>query len=879
MSRRQKHNRGRDETQLFERAQRELARGNSREALKEARLCYRAAATDEHHRLLERVLVVRIDDLHRAGCLDQARANLAELLQLGVTVPDVGQQLPRLRVLLGTVGPQPGPPPADLLDANPDLLPMLADQAVLHPDRCQAPAAVQQEAEAVRAALEAIAGGDEAAATERLNTIARQSPLADWKLLARGLTAYYAADRERMVANWDRLAPTRAAYRIAQALRVACGETAPAAASVDVSAAVRRLEYAVQSGGVMSQLKLLADYARENRWSELLQAFRSFRQRYGQSHASLLEKLTDLLWRRFVRDGAVQEFDQLVRAAAGPPLDPRWNRARALLAELNPRACFEEAEDHWQAYVDDLATQAALADSERPVAMALVAARVARRCVGAARRALNPPPPALFTRPNTRLADELYGRAIRQFRAAIQHHPGLLAAHEELADLYAERGQPDNAVVVRRGLLKHFPDHYDTLVRLARYYHDEDDPRRSHPFVTAACRVKPRGPQSATLLWNQRLAEIRQAVRKRRFDEAHEAVAAAAAAAPPDVEPVWMDALRATIEFKANRREAAEQHVQTAVTRLEEPTAVWLMMSSNAARGRLPKEIKKEFDTRFKAAVTGVQPGRSQTAGHLARFLLGCSARSTKATKYVGLVTHQRLTLKYLERCRGISWNVADLRHVVWYLSIFHDWRSTDLLRGLLARALAAFPEEPLFHFWAGEIEVRNGPFCIDHRQTRAHFERALELAKASPDALPEELVTQAKQALVVLDRSAAMAERMFGPAGDEDEEYEDEEGDEYDDEEDDEFDDDGWDDADDEEYEDSPLGGLSPQQMLDLMPPEVLAEFQKKFGKQGIDVLQAIRDLLHARGVLPDDDDDDLDEPLPHARRHKGRRTARQKR
>ena len=65
------------------------------------------------------------------------------------------------------------------------------------------------EAEQVRQAIEALRTGDEPAALEFVRDISRASPLADWKLLVRGLAAFYRGDMDDAQANWNRLDPVR----------------------------------------------------------------------------------------------------------------------------------------------------------------------------------------------------------------------------------------------------------------------------------------------------------------------------------------------------------------------------------------------------------------------------------------------------------------------------------------------------------------------------------------------------------------------------------------------------------------------------------------------------------------------------------------------
>ena len=124
-----KHKRHRQSApdQLFARAQRELAKGNAKEALKDAKVCFRSDASPQHRQLLEQAYLGRAQQLHGKRLVDEAGAVLDELAALVPTAIEVNQQLARLRVLLGKGGAET----TQLLQDDPSLLAQLVDDAVL----------------------------------------------------------------------------------------------------------------------------------------------------------------------------------------------------------------------------------------------------------------------------------------------------------------------------------------------------------------------------------------------------------------------------------------------------------------------------------------------------------------------------------------------------------------------------------------------------------------------------------------------------------------------------------------------------------------------------------------------------------------------------
>ncbi len=857
MSKKRNRGKGPAEEKLLERAQRELARGNSRQALKDARVCFRTAATDEHRQFLERAYVARIEDQQKAGFHDQARVTWDELQKLGVTVPEVQQKLPRLQILLGAGSSPQSAQPTAILETNPELLSLLADQAVLHPERATAVSAdMRQEAAAVRAALQAIERGDEAVATEQLNGIARQSPLAEWKLFARGLSAHYAGQPDRRQANWERLDPQRAAQRIAQTLLVFSGEVPAEQAPPLVAQGVRRLKYALQGSSVSEQIRLLADHAKADRGRDLLLVFRSLRQRFGQSDPVVIEKITDLLWKRAVREGSHRDLDALTKAAPAPALDPHWHRASALLAGETERFDMQVFEDAWKRFIPDLQQSGVLGEQERAIAVALVYRHVALEFVQHAQALSAEGFRFSWSPPNPGHLKTIRNQAVHYYRESLKHCPRLRSAYGELVDLHLDMEQPAQAAKVYEGLLAHFPDDYDTLAWLANHYLDADEPAKGRPHVAAAQRVKPRDPRTLRMVWNQQLLVARHATRKRKFDEARQALDVAAAVITLDTtEPYWLDGLRAAVEYKAGNPEAAQQHLNAALVHFHEPTTIWLMMSSCAVRYGLAKPLKKEFDTKLKAAIGSSEP-RSQTAGRMAKFLLPSVVRETKASKYVGLVTHQRLVLTYLQRCRNVSWVVEDLRSVCEFLGCIEGWRNQSLLREFVRRGLLLFPQDPCFHFWSGELEVRKGPYACNAEQARRHLERALELHKAGGVPLSEDLVRRAKHALTLLEGATSFLDGMCSLGEDDEDEFDDDEDDE------DEFDDD------EDAFGTSPFpGGQLPPNMSEadlrrMLPPQLFAAFQAECDKFGMSVQEAIARFTRRGGEA-----DETHEAKPEAK------------
>jgi tetratricopeptide (TPR) repeat protein len=725
---------------LFERARRELAKGNAKPALKDAKLCFRNDPSPQCRQLLEEAYLGRIEQLRAMRQFGDARAILSELMKFHPSAPAVRQQIPRLQVMLG----EHDEDSARLLEAQPMLLAELADEAVLD-SRCTVPdhAAVKTQVEQVRQALWSVEQDDDEAATQALLQIPRNSPLADWKLFVRGLSAFYQRDKARVGENWRRLDPARPAWRIAQTLLVATGQVHGEDVAVDVKSNVRRLERSLQTDVAQDSLRRLSSHWQKNDWKEFFREYRALRQRFAKSHAKLIETIVELTWKRSVREGDSSMLAEIIRLGPAPSMDPHWHRARAMMAEYHGGYEVSPVTENWTAYAEEVAKLECISESERAIAAGLVYLHLARKY-------------SRYAQDNEKLnrvlppdqdddSVELFQQdAARCYRKAIECSERVTAAYHELAELHEQRSEPEKGAAVLLRLARTTPDDFKAHIWLANYYLGRDRPDKSEPHVTAALRLKPRDKQTETLRWNQRLTTIRCLVKKRLFEAARQEVDDAATHVPSDIEPYFLDVIRACIELKAKNDSAAQQQLAAALDKVDEPTAVFAHMSCLAARYGLPREIKKDFDSRFKEAIK--RKPSSETTGRLARFLL--MLKQAKIN-YTGRATQERLFLKYLKRTKRLAWRKRDLQDVCALVSQLSGQR--PLFERLLAVGVRRFPDSAELHLLAGEQEMEAGPIFCNYRKARHHMERALELARADGRSQDDELIEQAQWALAQL--------------------------------------------------------------------------------------------------------------------------------
>ncbi|MEJ7637406.1 MAG: hypothetical protein WKF75_05275 [Singulisphaera sp.] len=176
---------------LRQEVERLIAKDHLKDAVKQAKLCFREEATPENHRLLERTYFLRADELRRKAMPTSAREVAQHLLDFGVTDPTLVEESARLFLSLGMSRAAQGlRGRIDSPEVRERFARQEADLAVVHPDRTGGAAVeIRECGQAVRTAIEAIQKGDEVKGLETLRDVSRGSPFADWKLFARGLAA------------------------------------------------------------------------------------------------------------------------------------------------------------------------------------------------------------------------------------------------------------------------------------------------------------------------------------------------------------------------------------------------------------------------------------------------------------------------------------------------------------------------------------------------------------------------------------------------------------------------------------------------------------------------------------------------------------------
>lgn len=815
MGRRQKHKKPKThppETVLAH-VRQLLERGDLRGAHKEAKALHARAPSEAHRQLLERVSLQRAEQLLRRGLRDEARNLLRELAQTGIADDEVRRDAARAYLEAGMVEQAVQFAGGGALADHPQLLAAAADQAVLFPD--EAPAALpnaRRTAEAVRAALQAVEQDREEDANRALADIGRDSPFADWRVFVRGLAAHYRGNLEERQRNWSRLAPERAAARIAKTLESWEGEKPTGAGGED-------LDRALGQQAVLGPLKQMVQHAAAGDWGKTVELLRSARGAIRQFDPQVLERIVEIVYNRIVLDGKPQPLAKLKRAIDPPPLDPHWHRAEAIRSEHPAHFSLCDAERHWLRYEADLATLPLFSEQERALARALVWKRLTTELL----------------REHANVEDILYGPADREITSKILSYaekcaelaPEYAFSYRLLAKACDEVEEDDRAADAYVRLLAKFPEEFDALLWLMDYHQQGDDPEAALEYAERARKLRPLDDRLKLNTPYLRLALMRRLAVAKRFAEAREQYAIAESAVPAIREDFAVLARRALLEEKAGDLEAAEQWRSRAAELLVEPTPLWFVLAAETRRYKLPPARAKHWNDLWKKDLK--KPCRSETAGAMCRVLENYLRADAV---YVGRSGHITELKKYVRRCTRVKWREEDLRDVCEFLKQLEEFAQSDLstLEKFVVKGTALFPSSPYFHFERGRLEIDKGPIDCNRHLAHASFTKAAELAQKAPGVENEHILHQAREKLTFLGEVGLQSSYLdFGGFFDD---FEDD------------FDDDDLD-----EWDDSPEGAFPPMPELINNPEvrEMIAAMARRFGVDPDLALDALE-----RGELP---------------------------
>ena len=370
----------------------------------------------------------------------------------------------------------PEPAPANRI------LTRIADAAVQQEaaGRAALPTALQADFDRVVLAFQQVESGQDEAARATLQGISLRSPFLEWKLLLRGLQAYWQNDDERAVENWQRLTPERLPARLAAPFRFRLDAAFRAAQSPATQAALQKQIDRLQGSALLPQLRSLqSTLAHKGKMPAALRQVEALLPALRQEAPHVVPRLAACFYWHILETGPDDVF-RYQRVFGPSPDDLHFHRLQALGFERADE--LDVAHHHWQQYEQEIASH--------PESWPGDQARYARALIWhhMGQNAASIPEPSKKQRRSMSLFDDdeplapLKPPAEKCFQKSLELAPDLLESHDALVHYHLEAKREGKAEKAARQLLEHFPNHVPTLELLS-------DLRRKHGDYAAALEL------------------------------------------------------------------------------------------------------------------------------------------------------------------------------------------------------------------------------------------------------------------------------------------------------------------------------------------------------------------------------------------------------
>jgi tetratricopeptide (TPR) repeat protein len=758
---------------LKTRARRAANEGRHQSALELARQLHKEQPTSENLQFLRTCYLNRARQQRETGHTRDA----AETLQAGLTV--TGSEGPWVADVMNELFACGEPAKALALletlpdDARPRALGKAADAAlqVGADGRKQLPPELHPDFDRVVQAFADAEAGKDDSAREAMAAIGLRSPFLEWKVLLRGLQAFYAGDDVRALENWQRLAPDRLPARVAAPLRFRIDKDYRTAQPPETQLTLQRQADRLQASSAVTQLRdLQKALSSDESLRRPFQLAETLVPRLKEEAPHLIPRLATCFYWSVITAGGPEDVPRFQRVFGTPPDDPGFHRLRALAME-NARE-LHRAHEEWKKFEASIATNTkAWHGAEGQRARALVLQHMGRNAEMAAELDEMPMPFAFMREPKLK---KLSPSPEECFRRAAELAPDDLGVNQSLLRYYREHEQTGKGIKAAEAVLKHHPGHVETLQTLGKLYMEDEKPDKALEAFKQALKGNPLNRELRGNVCTAHLFLARALAEAGKFEAARAEYQASLALEVGDKSSAlckW-----AACEFKAGETEKAEELLQKALAEAKNNRlAIAFSMLIEVIRLKLPRTLKTRFDKEFKEALA--EPPTAEGAVAVAST---AAVHRLVHIQYTGQKTHEAKALAYLKGAQKVEYTESQLERLCPDLVTLGSPRLTQAYLDL---ARQKFPNNPYFPYLEAETHFRKGEQRMSPWRVQPLLQTARRLAEAMPrDDRVKRLLEQIREREQDLNALNPFLSILggggpFDPFGDgfDDEEYDDE--------------------------------------------------------------------------------------------------------
>lgn len=764
------------------RTERAVQEGRFQQALELVKQLYKLDPAPPHKELLRRVHLGRVRQLRSQGSVRDAQILLDHALQIGDGDPAWLEQLAEELAACGDVRRA-----LDLLaripgsQATPRVLVQAADSALAQgaAGRKLLPEGLQGPFDAIVQTFAQLEAGQDDKAGETLQTIGLQSPFLEWKLLLRGLQAYYQNDDARAIENWQRLRPERLPARLAAPLRFRIDPPYRTALPPETQAVLQRHGDRLQDPGLVQPLRVIqATLANEEELPRALRLAENLLPTLRRQVPHLAARLAACFYWMIVHSGQPEDVSLYQRVFGAPADDRHLFRLKALLYEHLGE--LDKGHRQWQSFEREVAENPSAWPGEQANRVrALVWCRMGHNAVSVPDpdQIPNLPP---FLRDHPGRPKPLTPDAEHCYQRSLELAPDQLEPYEALFHYYQQQEDEDGAERSARLLLERFPEHVPTLVVLADLKMSQAEYATALGLFQRALQANPLDRRLRDKVSEAHLFNARAHAEEGRFDEARAEYQASLAYGEGKGNASAL-CKWAACEFKAGNPARAEELLQQALAEADTRLAVAFSMLIETLRLKLPRTLKNRFDKEFNEGLAD-QP----TAAGAVAVADTAAAHRFADVQYVGQKTHEKKVLAYLDKAHRAAFTEEQLKQLCYALL---GLEADKLLEKFAALGQKKFPQSPYFYFLAAEAYIARGPYRCPVWQVHPLLLKAEELALQLPDEPQRKRlladIEQRRQMIGihnVMSNPAAfgmfedMLDQLYGDEDEDEDEFEDDE-------------------------------------------------------------------------------------------------------
>ncbi len=710
---------------LGERIANARQQGRTQQALELTRQLFKQEPTEEHRQLLRQVTLERGQQLQDTGNWRDAATLYVNALTLRGS-PEFDTALVaglaatgRSTEALQLIGELSG---ADGLRAR--VVAQAADCSI--PD---GPAALEglgpevlAQREIIVSAFAASAAGRDDEARTLLQGIGLQSPFLEWKVLLRGLLAYYANDDARALENWQRLDPKRLPARLVAPLRFSIDPAyqaaqAPATQKLLAERSARLCGSALQQSLLGLQEKL----TQENLGPAFRQAEAAL-PALRRDFPALVPRLADCFYWAIIDQGEPEDMGRYARVFGAPVDDPAFDRLEALAME--ERGMYADAHKKWQQFLKVVADTPAVWPVElgRSV-QALVWAHMGENAWSDLPKKKKHRRHPLF---DSMFEEEppLRPSAEECFRRSVALAPERLGPYLALFNLYRQEGELAKAKKIGNDYLKRDPNHVSMLHAMGDVHQESGEQKKALEFFERALRVNPLDPALRIKLSRAHQNWALELTVADKFAEARAQYQAALALC--DVGKSLVQCQWAVLEMKAGASASAEELLAQARAEPDQRLATGYAVVCESVRAKVPPKERKVLAAAFESDLAATPTPREI----LALLATAARLRLERHDAFHGQKKREKDLQKFIDRLPLRDFDEAQLERLAASLTVLEDRMR---LHKCIRMAIARYPKNPIFHLaWVDYHLIGRYPE-EEGAAMRGSIERARKLVEEMP--------------------------------------------------------------------------------------------------------------------------------------------------